>query len=517
VRALAALALLAASPIAHGAPCEESGQTLQDCWSEVLEAAQDQVHAAAQAPEPEARKRSGEVAERVRDFATGSGLGDAASTVTDFLPAFSAAGLLGAPGDAGANEIALVRNLRFMSPRLDGGNTQLLLHGPQAPRVLPPLEAELIRQGRADVLATLERALSLADDLVLEARYAVVSRRWGRDFSRHRVLFEGLNAGFAAADPAHPARASNPNTIFKEFIRTSGCKAGDGKDPRTLASYAEDCRTGLIEALAAGASDQARREAAYAGRFEASAMPRFAALLANQPQLVFSAVYAHPSETVDAGYFGLRARLEVGFTNLNSVRKAAAGTCAKAASATGEQWRPCYEAYDAFMEEHDGDIDNAGRFSMTLAWDHIEDIEFELALPPLASGSGSGGGGSLPLPLPSETSGVTPTAGGVQIDIPGTDRYELAAGLGWPLSAPRPGDPLKRSTRLDLGAEYEYFESELFRNRRWGAHITLTYKTGGISVPLQLAHYSDSEFRDDLETADLTGLVGLRYDLPRAP
>lgn len=517
MRALTVLALLAASPVALGEPCTAPEQTREDCWNEVLEAAQDQVHAAAQAPESQGKERANEVAERVRDFATGSGLGDAASTVTDFLPSFSAAGLLGAPGDAGANEIALVRNLKFMSPRLDGGNTQLLLHGPQAPRVLPPLEAELIRQGRADVLATLERTLSLADDLVLEARYAVVSGRWGRDFSRHRVLFEGLNAGFAAADPAHPARASNPNKIFKEFIRTSGCKAEDGKDPRTLASFSEDCRARLVEALATGARDQARREAAYVGRFEASAMPSFAALLANQPQLVFSAVYARPSEAVNAGYFGLRARLEVGFTNLNSVRKAAGGKCARSARATGEQWRPCYKAFDAFMQDHDGDIDNAGRFSMTLAWDHIEDLEFALAVPPLASDSGSGGGGTLPLPLPSETPGVTPTGGGVQIDIPGTDRYELAAGLGWPLSAPRPGDPLKRSTRLDIGAEYEYFESELFRNRRWGAHVTLTYKTGGISVPLRLVHYSDSEFRDDLETADLTGLVGLRYDLPRTP
>lgn len=517
MRALAGLALLAASPFAHGAPCEAPEQTPLDCWNEVLDATRDQIHADAQAPETHAQQRSGELAEYVRDFATGSGLGDAASTVTDFLPEFSAAGLLGAPGDAGANEIALVRNLKFMSPRLDGGNTQLLLHGPQAPRVLPPLEAELIRQGRADVLAALERTLSLADDPVLEVRYALVNRKWGRDFSRHRVLFEGLNAGFAAADPVHPVMAGNPNTVVKDFLSKSGCKAETGKAANELASYSEDCRARMIEAIAAGARKQARNEAEYVGRFEASAMPRFAALLANQPQLVFSAVYAHPSETVDAGYFGLRARLEVGFTNLNSVLRAAGKDCQQPASATGEKWRACYQAFDNFMSENKGDIENSGRFSMTLAWDHIEDIEFELALPPLAADPGSGGGGTLPLPLPSETPGVTPTSGGVQIDIPGTDRYELAAGIGWPLSAPRPGDPLKRSTRLDIGAEYEYFESELFRNRRWGAHITLTYKTAGISVPLQLVHYSDSEFRDDLETSDLTGLVGLRYDLPRAP
>ena len=297
------------------------------------------------------------------------------------------------------------------------------------------------------------------------------------------------------------------------------------------------CGRALGKIFDAAASERMQAVEAMNVHVAESEVPRFVELVSHQSQLHANVVHVERDELVGADLTAITFSWEIGFANVDTLRKR--DGCQQplnsvANSSKDNPWEPCLPVYREFMANEDTQIRAAHRLAFKFSYGHLSELQVDLddylqaegsaggdtggsplapldpLLDPLLGGDGGGGGGG------GGSAGLA-FGEGPEVDLPATNVLSFTAAYGRQLQAPTPGDPLQRASRLDIAADYEHFGSAVGRRDRWSLTATLSYQIAGLSFPFQLGYRSNSGFDDAPLEDELRALAGVAMDLGSPP
>jgi hypothetical protein len=471
-RAGLALALLLAGPLANAAddPCLVEVESLAACWARLTgEARTARADAATNAAKKalQAKTTGAEALE---------GLG---STTSDFLAPFAAA--LGvAPTTTESGDVAFERS--FSLPT--GGapqkvKVQALLRRPTVYEPLRNLLPEATRETRA---AELAKGLADFDDVRLAAAWNLENGSFGRRFgdderSLYAAYFEALFRQhdvspkrqlevLARAVDRHQPDEANPALGADPRCRDAATNVADVP----LVCLSAGLRRDLMDGVVAAAEAVRTRELRLRDAFAAGGLHLFVDLLSNQPQLSLEASADLRDDIVGPDEMGAKVRYEVGFSNLNGLRR----HCRKRRLA--ETDTACLRSYvDAPGVKES--LERGDRFFLSAEFKKRRD--YGVALPDDA----------------------------VTLSLPGT--WDFVGGFGLGRYVVR-GD---QEGRLDLTGEWIYHRDDPNRQNRFVASASYTQRiTDTLSLAAGVNYSSRPEFLGDVDKK-LGAKFGLRYKL----
>ncbi len=194
---------------------------------------------------------------------------------------------------------------------------------------------------------------------------------------------------------------------------------------------------------------------------------KFAALVSNQPQLIFSGFYRNRNELLGADELGLQVSYEMGFRNINGLRKF---------RKKSENAKLNYlESYKAYIAKNDPVLNN-DRVAFSLALSQIDDFSFDDGTTSFLRQGGS--------------------------------RLTLNASYGRSILV-RNDTPI---LRVDAGIEaVEFLGSSEGVDRLVGS-ATLTFRVDDkLSIPLTIQYANRGEFLSD-DVDSLSANLGFKYD-----
>jgi hypothetical protein len=326
------------------------------------------------------------------------------------------------------------------------------------PEVLKKVQDMLTSAGEAKDLTSLQGKLSDGDDVAVMLSASPQTMYLGRKFKSHSVEFEALyrSAVLGRTDADRNAKLRDkPQMILQRF--SNGAPGGQ---PVTIdtAKIGDVTRLepGFVSVLQAAARSEAELEAERDRLFEDNHISSFADLLANQPQLSFSAGGRWRDRSVGPNEVNAEATLELGFVNLN--RACPGGTC------DAQKFRDYVEAHlrslQADNSDKSGSKDN--RFSLTVNYSRTQAYAF-----------------SLP-------------ADNIDLRMPRTTHFTYAVSYGRQVIFDKQGKPLGR---IDLTGKYENFSDDPLHQDRGTLDLTYTQKVSDtFSLPLGISYANHGEF-----------------------
>lgn len=412
----------------------------------------------------------------------------AESAVRDFLPRFAAALLL-----PGLTE----------SPGAFGGRLNLPLHDGVLFDLGMTLQPEVVfhraevfaraldsvpEAARAGVRERLEGGLGEFDDVSLGGALNLENRRIGRSFAPHRETVDALARSIVGA--RFDGRRQRLLDDFQNFVATLDASTIDParQDARECANLTDtdalrvDClrpasRDALERALAPAARSTADARAAAVAEMERTGFTRLADLVNNQPQFNVGVTYRSRSEVVGPSEWKAQARFELGFANMNGLRRLCRG-----ADGPGSVTADCLARY----LRHDGVRRSLNRGDR--AWTAVElnhRPRYSLAL--------ADDGVALAL-------GTATTLG-------------VSGGYGAYFGRVEDGDG---RDRLDVQARYDFTRDDALRQDRLVATAFYTLRLSDQSAALLGVTWANRpEFVGDDVTRKLRANLGVTYKLHR--
>lgn len=333
--AVLAGALAVAAP-AHGQePLCKDAESVEECFNrlreEMTNAGSGQAGSAGAAEAQELQRK-----------AAGPNVSEdlAQSAIRDFLPRFAGTLLTSDP-----TEDLHAVDFRFNAPVGRSGRGRLTLQGGvtlHQAELYAPLVDSVPESIRAASRERLQKELEDGDDATAFVTINLESRSIGRDFANQQDLVDRL--AIAIADSARSRIGDPPNAIndFGAFSPKLGLPASidparrldpvcmnvtvNPPRPRSGSRLPVSCLTPAVRAeletlLTPVAQQTARMELTMGSLLSNSGFDRISELVNNQPQVNFSAEYRSRLEMVGPNEFAGRARVEMGFANMNGLRR----------------------------------------------------------------------------------------------------------------------------------------------------------------------------------------------------
>jgi hypothetical protein len=457
------------------------GQTIQECWNLYLpEQAEVNFTPNVDAEVTEKADESAKAEEKdLENLETGlnGGAAPLATTTRNLLPLLAASGLISdSDGDSENGLFAL--DLNFLIPSLArDNNAQLQAVLNTQPKMFEDLKTEFDTvTGSADRSDALQDDLSASDDYTISFAYNHTSKRFGRAFKEYQRRFSNLFE--AAITVANNNRVANSSAVFAlaDFIEDNGTDdspiEADTKitTPRMLA---------LVEAAAAQERDL---ETEVRGVIAGNHLSRFAELVNNQPQLLFSAELHRRDELVGPGEKSFKITYEFGFASVNDFDSEKGNVCNVlddvVTSIPLERAEACLGAFSSYVSAHEAQLKNADRFSFELSYSEVDEYEFDSIVD------------------------------GVALARDGTHHLDLSAGYGRTLQTLG----ADRDSRLDFVLKYEDYSDDVDHQDRMVATLTFTTKVNGFSIPFSLVYANHEKFLPQSDE-QLSAHIGFKYEL----
>jgi hypothetical protein len=415
------------------------------------------------------------------------------SAIRDFLPRL--AGALLTPGlteDPSALDLRLNLPLSRVLPSTLGATLQagMTVHKPELFGALVDSIPESIREASR---TRLSEGLGDLDDMTLFGALNFEGRSVGRAFRPHRTevdrlagaVIQGVDAGSEAFTTARsqyvavrdaitvasldPARRSSPE-----------CRAAivnEAAGTLRLGQLRTDClkasvRLQLERALAPAAEMQARRQQLAADALRSSGFTRISQLINNQPQLNTTVEYRSRAGVVGPEELTGKLRFEMGFANMNALRRHCQGTGVTPA---------CLQAYLA-RPGVKRSISRGDR--LWLAGDLNRRPDFDLALP----------------------------SDSVRLRLGASTTMALSGGYGAYFGDPDDGES---RDRLDLQVRYDFTRNDELRQDRFVSTVLYTLRLSDQSSGVfGLTWANKPEFVGDVDRK-LGANLGVTYKLNR--
>jgi hypothetical protein len=458
------------APVVHGQSdaCDPNTGTLDACFQQSYDAGKGPPLPAAE----EVQTKDEETAKpEVAKAQTGADSAGAvtASTLTDLVPLFDALGMLGNSGDQADGTLAL--NLNFLLPVQDvDKNTQLSLVVNTAPEPLDQLiqafpEAE--REARKD---SLQKDVSTFGDSRAELTWSLVNSRFGRDFREARRLlapvYEGADARAGKVNDGDMDRLRALSVkIFRDEAATNARIDGTtpfGRYPDTVVGL----RNELIATAKALGETAGTRAKAVADEFAASGLSHLADLVNQQPQLLFT--LSHDIRDSIVGPEKTSARLTWEFTsrNLSNFLGTTGAACRNEEQVRqgGAVYAQCIDALSRYVTAYADALEKQPRWKLSATWQRVNAVHYS---------------------FPDD---------GVTLDLPKTERLEVALGWGRPLTAARNAD------RIDLEAAYDSnVDNDATNKERVKVTLTYTRRVAEMDVPFSIVYANKNEFLGEVD------------------
>jgi hypothetical protein len=325
------------------------------------------------------------------------------------------------------------------------------------PEVLKSIQDMLTSAGETKDVSALQGKLNDADDVAVMLSAAPETKYWGRSFKSHREQFEDLyrSAVLNRVDADRNAKLRDEeDKILQSFSR-----APEGQPVYFRTAKIKDVvllEPRFVSILQAAARSEAELETEKDLLFADSHLASFADLLANQPQLSFSAGGRWRDRSVGPNEVNAEATFELGLVNLNHA--CPGGEC------IDKEFKEYVGAHlrslQAATSDKSGSKDN--RFSFTINYSRTQAYAF-----------------SLP-------------ADNIDLRMPRTTHLTYAISYGRQVIFDKGGKSLGR---IDLTGKYENFSDDPLHQDRGTLDLTYTQKVSDtFSLPLGISYANHGEF-----------------------
>lgn len=474
-----AFVLLFAGPALAQTPCTLA-DTIQTCWDRYNDTAEPAAADAAVAGRAEVA--GAEIATEVPKKATGVDTGglNLASTTKNFLPLFVFAGLLSGSGDASSGDTAVFDvNLPFLNTQ-QRRNLKVRLLADTDPQVSEAVKMKLPEDERDALTKSLGEGLSDVDDLAVSLTYNWEDATHGRSFKLYRKRFGTLAR--AALMPISTDRANAANKTLIALVTRDlpnstqsfqNWTRNDPNDPNKRVALSDLEKMAALHETEAAAKAAADLDASFSRALRTAGLDKFAALVANQPQLHVEAKLRSRDPVVGGDETSAKVTYEWSSINLNGALSDA--SCRDHEEEVSE----CLEAYQQYITTYGHAIDRGLRVAFSGEYVDIDDQRIDLS-----------------------ASALEP------ILIEGSSKVIVAFSVSgnW-TGAGEAGEP----ARVDFEAKWEDVSDDPMRQDRAVATLTVTKKIGNLSVPLGLVYANRSEFLTGVDE-ELSAHVGLSFD-----
>jgi hypothetical protein len=331
------------------------------------------------------------------------------------------------------------------------------------PEVLKKVQDMLTSAGETKDLSTLQGKLSDADDVAVTLSASPETMSLGRNFKSHSVEFEELYRS-AVLDRIAADRNAKLRDEADQILQRFSSRAPAGQPVDINTTKIGDVvllEPEFVSILQAAARSEAGLEAERDRLFEDNHLSSFADLLANQPQLSFSAGGRWRDRAVGPNEVTTEATLELGFVNLN--RACPGGTCdvQKFKEYVGAHLR----SLQADSSDKSGSKDN--RLSFSVNYSSTQAYAF-----------------SLP-------------ADHIDLQMPRTTHLTYAVSYGRQVIFDKGGKSLGR---IDLTGKYENFSDDPLHQDRGTLDLTYTQKVSDtFSLPLGISYANHGEFLGQMD------------------
>jgi hypothetical protein len=485
---LATLILASVSPIVLGQvdACDPIKGTLASCFQQSYDAAKGAPPPAAQDPQStDEQSAKTEVAKA--QTGADSGGASTASTLTDLVPLFDALGMLGNSASQAGGTLAL--NLNFLLPVQDADkNTQLSLIVNTSPEPLDQLIQtfpETVRSARKEAL---QKDISTFGDSRAELTWSLVNSRFGRDFTAARKvlapIYEGARNKVVVATGQRDINAATRLTqLTARLVRHPDAGATDantefGKYPDKIAAS----RFELI-ALAKEAGEEAGSGAkATSNELTAAGLSHLANLVNQQPQILFT--LSHDIRDSIVGPEKTSAKLTWEFTsrNLSNFLGDTGSACRDKDEVRkgGAAYTQCVDALGRYVSQYADALEKQPRWKLSAAYQRVDAVQYNFA------------------------------SDNVMLDLPKTERIEVALGWGRPLNA------AKNADRLDLEAAYDSnVDNDTSNKERVKVTLTYTRRVAEMDLPFSIVYANKNEYLGEVDH-QISLHVGIKFKSPGA-
>jgi hypothetical protein len=485
---LAAVVLGSVSPIVHGQvdACDPMKGTLAGCFQQSYDAAKGNAPPPAETLQEQDEQSAKKELAKAQTGADSAGA-TTASTLTDLVPLFDALGMLGNSGDQADGTLAL--NLNFLLPVQDADkNTQLSLIVNTAPEPFDQLVQAFPESARAARKETLQRDISTFGDSRAELTWSLVNRRFGRDFGAARKIlapiYEGARNKVVAATGQRDSDAAVRLTqLTSRLTRHPDAGATDartefGKYPDKIAASRFELIAQAKEAgEAAGSGAKATSD-----ELTRAGLANLASLVNQQPQLLFT--LSHDIRDSIAGPEKTSAKLTWEFTsrNLSNFLSDTGSACRDKDQVRqgGAVYTQCVTALSRYVSRYADALEKQPRWKLSAAYQRVAAAQYS---------------------FPSDN---------VTLDLPRTERIEVALGWGRPLSA------AKNADRIDLEASYDSnVDNDTSNKERLKATLTYTRRVAEMDMPFSIVYANKDEYLGEVDHR-ISLHIGIKFKPPAA-
>lgn len=400
-----------------------------------------------------------------------------ASTIANFLPLFSFAGvsgdLEGTSGGSSSTDDVLGFDFNLPLAREGTSERQLKLQAGfnRNPTVLDSLVQALPADERDEFRTDAQQDLTITDDSTFSITYNVENEALGRN---RRLLGEVFRAAIGSVSAADfRAKFTAIERMVNEFSTEQQATAFAEIDDVPLKKERCDNLIAARDALrdAATALDMAEDSVVDAARIET-----FAKLINNQPQLHASVSYKDRNPVVGANETALSITYEWGYrANVNLAEKKIAREC--------ETRTPecILRSFTDYVVTNASAIEAGDRLKFSLEYADVDDLSVVIEDPAFTYAK------------------------------PGGNKLTSTLAYGRSLTA---DDGLFDSSRIDIEIKREAIDDDPDRNNRTIGTVTLTRSIGDVSFPFSLVYANKPEFVAMEATDKLSAHIGVKYEFP---
>jgi len=445
--------------------CEET-DSVDTCWQN--------FYASAKRSEPSkfATTETSKAKTEATKAQTGADSGGAAtaSTLTDLLPLFDALGLI---GNSDQSDGTLALNLNFLLPLQEADkNMRLQVVVNTSPEPLTALVdafPEAVRAARKD---TLQKEISTFGDSRAELTYSLVNSRFGRDFTVARrklaPIYEGAWAR-AGAPAANDSMVDSQRAALQRLSDNTIANAKGINNSTAFSAYPaelQSLRDELKQQSAAFGTAIGKATLATQQEFAAARLSQLAALVEQQPQLLFSVAQDIRDDVVGPEKTSAKLTFEFTRYNLGDFLRGDGAACknADAVRQGGADYVKCVDALNRYAGGTEDALKTQPRWKLSAAYQRVKAIDYL---------------------YPDDN---------VTLHLPETDRVEVTVGWGRPLQA------VKNADRVDLEASYDSnIDGDTSNKERIKATFTYTRRVADMDIPFSIVYANKDQFLGEVD------------------
>ena len=316
------------------------------------------------------------------------------------------------------------------------------------------------------------KGLGAFDDVLVSLAYSPSTPHFGTNLGASQILIDELFERFLKqegeladlADTAATAKDNLARSLQRDFPAAVDAETGTLIFAKITDAERQQKFREVVEQAAVA---EATRLSSLHQILTRSGFFKIADLVANQPQLVVKATGTVRDELTGPEETTLKVSYEQGFVNMNSLRR-------RLAACKPEELTSCYTSYLTTRRAQIAKDQN--RLTFSLDWTRQQDYH--------------------------------PAVDGVSLDVPGKERWTIAAAYGRNLRVDVNG---KFTSRFDFKGSWEDWSDDPLHQDRGLANLSFTQKvTDNMSLVLGAVWASKPELRGEVDK-EVSARFGLTY------